>query len=48
MIEEEILYECMNCGYETDLEDVQDAEDDGDICGTCPNCKKYVIWLKGE
>jgi hypothetical protein len=41
-VEEE--YQCQTCNHVTALGNVHDAEDDGDICGTCPACENNTIW----
>jgi rubrerythrin len=45
--EDEIpFWECLKCGFLVKVEEIIDAEDDGDMCGKCPSCKGYGIFLE--
>jgi len=40
------FYQCVRCNYVGSLDKFGDVECDGDIIGTCPNCKKNRILLE--
>ena len=37
---------CYNCDIVSKMDNVEDLEHDGDICGTCPKCKRNTIFLE--
>lgn len=38
-------YECSKCGFKSDLDLFEDTEFDGDVWGTCPECKENCMLL---
>lgn len=42
------LYQCSGCDKIMPISTVKDAEDDGDVCGTCPSCGRYHIFYPFE